>query len=258
MSFFKSALIFGALSIAFASQASATPMIATFSGTADGIDTGGHFGSPGILNGSSFSGYLIFDTSLGNVTTFAGGVHSLGGSKLSINPPAASPILSASLTINGHTVALDGSYLGYVTIDDFGQSYAEILAGFEAPLNAYSFGLHALGGATGTADNENFNGFRTALFSTDLFLTNIVLSPTSFQVTAVPDDVTAIPEPLTLSLFSTGLAGAISMRRRKAKKPDDRDDPSARAALATFRDRNRLATPSTGYLRVIPPPPCLA
>jgi hypothetical protein len=42
----------------------------------------------------------------------------------------------------------------------------------------------------------------------------LILDDVSLSVS----DRTAVPEPLTLSLFGAGLAGAAALRRRKAKK----------------------------------------
>ena len=55
------------------------------------------------------------------------------------------------------------------------------------------------------------------MFSPDANNANLPAYPGIDALDLSPSKVTAVPEPITLSLFSTGLAGAVTLRRRKKK-----------------------------------------
>ena len=115
----------------------------TFTGTLYGVDTDGYFGAPGatLNKGSSFTSTFVYDTNPYHVRLYFGG-NNTGGTVISRtggtnggpvlmgdgNGPEfyVSPIVSASITINGKTVNVDPAWAsGFVVSSPFSvQLYA--------------------------------------------------------------------------------------------------------------------------------------
>ena len=101
--------------LGFAAPASAELVSVTAWGTvfigADPIILGGDptgiFGG-GDLTGESFVAHYVYDTSLGLTLSTPVGPYAYGGSYFGDEPP--SPIVSAIVTINGHSVSIAGDY----------------------------------------------------------------------------------------------------------------------------------------------------
>ena len=110
------------LTLAFASVqgASASMVDVTFTGTVtDGIDSLGLFSNAGTdLTNASFSAQYVFDSTINAGPFNSTGV--VGGTSQSTSPP--SPLISATLTINGSTLS--------VPRGDFDQLIAESFPGF--------------------------------------------------------------------------------------------------------------------------------
>ena len=102
-------------SVAVAVPASASVVTAAFTGTVtSAYDNIGLFGdvvpccgNPA-YNSDSYTAIFLFDTSLGsgNTSNIVGGISVYGGTASSLSSPA----LSATVTVNGHTASIDGSY----------------------------------------------------------------------------------------------------------------------------------------------------
>jgi hypothetical protein len=100
-----------------------------------------------------------------------------------------------------------------------GKCTPAILCGSSA--NYYAFqnseALSFLGIATILSDPlYDINADDTYIFGLDVFSGNTLLS--SDQITVVAGRGAAVPEPLTISLFSAGLVGAAVARRRRAAR----------------------------------------
>jgi hypothetical protein len=87
------------------------------------------------------------------------------------------------------------------------------LANYNAFQNSEA--LSFLGVATAFGDPlYDLNANDTYIFSLEVFSGRTLLS--SNQITVVAGTGAAVPEPLTISLFSAGLLGAAVARRRRA------------------------------------------
>lgn len=205
---------------ALASPASATTYSLIWNGTVDASsDDTGIFGivhnaasNPDAYAGMSYTATYLFDSSLGNDL---GGPHQLarGGG----NGTSVSPILAASVTVNGHTVNMTGHSVGSVQVQDgtFGGAryYAEddptslrqlilssnfvVSGGASMPL---SFGPYIFNSALGNGESEfSQSDFNLVTFQTAR--TQIRDTFTSFTVSVV----NATPLPAALPFFVTGL-----------------------------------------------------
>lgn len=109
-----------------AAPAAAVVKVATYSGTlASGQDRTGVFGpAGGDLGGAAFVASFTYDKALGGSQSTDGSTYqySFGG----VADGNGSPIVSASITINGFTKALIGDYYGvaYTTTSPFTEHYA--------------------------------------------------------------------------------------------------------------------------------------
>jgi len=126
---------------------------------------------------------------------------------------AKSPSAATTFTTNFVVFESDG-----VTVSDFGTATAE----YVADGGLQDFGLSLNSGSTAFPLGNPFNpgdylsfietgGWQTAA-SFSAVDSQGVLNNVSLQFRS--DDV-SVPEPLTISLFGAGLAGAVAMRRRK-------------------------------------------
>jgi len=108
-------LMFSAFSIA--QPAAATTILITYTGTVtSGYDAAGLFGAPNtsLTNDKFKSVYTLTYPTPGAIDNSYSGYHEIyGGTDYSQSP--TSP-LSGQLTINGHTVSVDGKYRGYYSL----------------------------------------------------------------------------------------------------------------------------------------------
>jgi hypothetical protein len=104
-----------ALATGAAAPASATIISYTFdSRITDGVDITGLFGTAGAnLAGDAIEAVFTFDTSLGERGTVPGTTDSVIGGTQDPSAPV-SPLVSASVTINKHTVSIGGGLLAAV------------------------------------------------------------------------------------------------------------------------------------------------
>jgi hypothetical protein len=124
------ALMLGAASALVSTGAAADMVTLAYTGTVQGTDTDGYFGSAGTTLNTTFTASYVFDTN--NVSpgfTLSNGQIDLiqGGSGY----PALTPAVSAALTINGQTFTTNGSYFSEllsrnIATAGYFQSYSEV------------------------------------------------------------------------------------------------------------------------------------
>jgi hypothetical protein len=218
------------------SVASATPTIAatvivTYAGTVtNGVDQTGQFGVAGAdLTGNYFSTKLVFDTARGNTNLYGDSRETYGG----IFYNTTNPLISASLTINGHTIeptlasyAELGAYYydGYfhqsiyvvgVYYED--NKYFSTSLGFELrdETNIYpgkydNYSGEVVGWGSGTYQ------LYSAYDDSDEYLINTVIDLSSSSMTV---SISAVPEPATwaMMLSGFGMIGFAARRRQRVK-----------------------------------------
>jgi hypothetical protein len=101
--------------LGFGAPASATIVTVVYTGTVyEGYDRTGIFGAAGgDLAGDSYVARYVFDTTQG---LHFGPTSSFGGSYYG----ALTPVVSASVTINGHFASLNGTWSGVIDAESFG------------------------------------------------------------------------------------------------------------------------------------------
>lgn len=204
----------GVLSL-LAGAAQAKIVNITFSGVVyDSIDTLGEFGDAGMqLDGAAFVTTYRFDTTIG-AADFTG-EHSdvQGGSWLGW----ATPVLAASITINGHTISAPGSWFGeiYARFVDPVQFYVESSAASNHILfNYLEPGALGVGWATpdfadfdgDISDVPGYGGYYNGDASVSLIQQHLTISSEG-----------AVPEPASWALMVGGfglVGGAMRSRRR--------------------------------------------
>jgi hypothetical protein len=227
---FASAAFFGAVSQAFSSevQVTYTGTIIGGDGATDGnpaLDRLGLFGAIGAnLTGDSYTSTYVFNTGIGNVTSSACLPASAGcssGQNLLLgNTPGNIPVVSETLTINGHSFSFGGPTFPVNSAQLEGiNDGASFPSSFSAEVDANSF----------------LNSLRNNLFLTDGSLPSSLVTPFSYTVqpgdganstdsffqadtsggldrfefdinSVALADVSAVPEPSTWMLLLTGLA----------------------------------------------------
>lgn len=191
-----------------ARPASADVITVTFTGIANGIDTLRYFGnSPYVVNANYVSTYT-FDTSLGTPYDPTGRYEVYGGALYG----TTTPVISASLTINGMTYSVPVNSSGYLEFDN--------------PTSS-SGGFRVDGGVfTDSSGNYRLDNTIYSTSSSAPFLTSLNTSFSySFQpgdgeggeftvasemITLSPLSVTvtdAVPEPSTWAMMILGFAG---------------------------------------------------
>jgi hypothetical protein len=199
-----------------AGTAQAKIVTVTWTGlVADGIDVDGSFGDQGAdLAGLGFTAVYRFDTSLGGQTADASSTDVQGGSRYG----TATPVLSAAITINGHTFSLAGSYFGeiYSQFDANPQFYTEAQDSADVDLWNY---LQPDGPAGGwsTASFADFDGDVSAIDGGAGFSTAADLFDLANQHLTIHSEADgAVPEPASwaLMLGGFGLVGG-ALRSRK-------------------------------------------
>ena len=212
--------------LGFVSPASATLVDVTYWGTVhSGYDKTGVFGPAGAdLSGDSYVANYVFNTALGIITNEPGWQGAQGGSFFSPTNPAgpnfaASPLVSASVTINGHSVNIGGSYISEIAGGPGGggeAAYAETTyseswdtidpnPAFPSSITGpFTYDIPAFAGTAGffviATDGENA---QATIYS----LTRLTIEP-----------VEAVPEPSTWAMMLIGFAGLGYAGYRRAKR----------------------------------------
>jgi hypothetical protein len=196
----------------------AAPLRAEFRGTVvQGSDDTGFFGASG-LDGLDFTADYLFDPTQGMLTVTPDSVDALGG----IEFGAPSPILAASLTINGKTAAFSTDQFNGEVRYDAGGGIIKFAAGEDSAVDN-ELDLYILDPAAPLSLNSVFEvhgGSPPGLFNYDAFFGGVddphfhgVLQATSLRVTST---AAVVPEPLAWALMTTGfLALGCALRRRR-------------------------------------------
>ena len=224
-------LMFSAFSIA--QPAAATTILITYTGTVtSGYDAAGLFGAPNtsLTNDKFKSVYTLTYPTPGANDDSTTGVHEIyGGTDYAQSP--TSP-LSGQLTINGHTVSVDGKYFGYHSLtspylfSSYNGKFSEILDQVSSNTGAY------LKNYVGSASGDNFisslnfaDALNHTVTSSDVtdgrfhFINEAGLSSyANLENLAVSvQSISAAPEPATwgMMIFGFGIAGATLRARRR-------------------------------------------
>lgn len=216
-----------------AATASAAIVNVVYTGTVNGgYDQTGVFGIPAVdLTGVAFRAAFVFDTTLGFTYSSAEQNYAYGGRGFG----NASPALSATITINGVTAAIDAGSFGYIygfsasgsstllhQVSDYSStSSVNHSDNLYLSINRLDGGLPAdLGGpyvhAVAT-DDQTYGSFEIISYNFDAgAYTNYAygsLAPTTVAINAV---ASAVPEPATWAMMLIGFAGLAMAGRRKA------------------------------------------
>lgn len=211
-----------------AMPAAAAVKIATYSGIVGaGFDQTGIFAAPGSdLTGYSWVATFAYDTTLAGDRDTDGVNYDYSYGGLSYGSPGMSPIISASITINGVTRSVAGTYAGslYTTTSSYVQHFAQDYSydGITETSN-YIYTYHYPAGAPGSLD-QNFGpvaavgGYGYASWyaydsSTSTYINNTYAYLGSDAVYSVG----AVPEPANWAMMIAGfgLVGT-ALRRRRA------------------------------------------
>lgn len=209
----------------------------TWSGAATGNDGLGLFGAPVFLTRMGYTATYRFDTTVGFSANASNGSNQVEGGSF-FDPDRPIPLVSASITINGMTYAVDGDYYSlYFRQSGAGASQLTTLVQREIDGNPAPFGGELFqrvfrvgdfygfpldqGGvlAFDAADNP---GGHFSVFNRDG--AGNLIGPTT-DLSIIPDRLVialapgggGIPEPTTWAIMISGfgLAGA-ALRRRRA------------------------------------------
>jgi hypothetical protein len=220
--------------LAGASSASATVLVATWTGTVpNGYDYTGVFGSVGSLDGDTFVVKYTYNTSVGIRETHGlAGDEVFGGPTYASYGVVASPV-SATITINGHTSTSNGDNQGLAATSPSSSDFVQDVADQDDTI------------ASGYIYNNiysNAHGIDQPTLDTPVPLTDVL--PTAFGYASIVTfnnstgytrdayaylntetvqigigSVSAIPEPAAWALMLSGLGfigGGIRGRRRAA------------------------------------------
>jgi len=234
----KSIALFASLALLTSvSQASAAIVTVTYTGiVTSGSDQLDHFhyATPGNLTGASYAAQYVFDTSLGNTFSSPNQNYANGG-----NHPVyatASPNLSATVTVNGYSLALPvGNWIGAISATNNGVTSQQYHY-------AYFYDNSAFISTNNTLENSitNNGAALTASITTPFSYTVVpgdiangnfwfygvtqanlgtlgTVALTSLTVTV--EGVSAVPEPSTWAMMILGFAGIGFMAYRRKSKP---------------------------------------
>jgi hypothetical protein len=181
----------------------------------DGVDVDGSFGDQGAdLAGFGFTAVYRFDTARTATDATASSTDIQGGSRYA----TTSPVLSASITINGHTFTLAGSYFGeiYSHFDGSEDFYTEAQDSADVDL-WNSLRSHGPAFAWATPDFADFDSDVSDYDDGGGFSTQADLFDLANQHLTIHSEADgAVPEPAgwALMLGGFGLVGGALRRRR--------------------------------------------
>lgn len=222
-----------------AAPATAALIDVTWTGTVSSGDVGeaGAFGVSNTFGGNelaglSFTAKYRFDTTTGSLVQGAGFANLTGGSTFG-DGSFASPVVSATLEINGFTVAFGSDAFGGYSrksADSQSDIYTEVFTADGDKLflrvtrgdtNIPFTGLdetltYNIGGAGDLPQGvfQQLDG-GTILFSGNFAPTKVTIAP--FVVTDPDPDPSNVPEPASMALLGLGLAAIGAGRRRRSK-----------------------------------------
>lgn len=209
-----------ALALVWSSAASATILVATYTGTvSSGFDQIGLFGAPdSSLAGEAYVARYTYDTSLGVHDTSLPDFDEVvgGGGCCGI----ASPI-SGTLTINGMTQSVFGTVEGFAVTEPLNNFMEDLVhdtnvgnnSTVDNTLQSFVVGYFPAN-IDGTLALRNVLNQGAAQFSIFNSLTGASIS-TSADLTGEGTVQIAVPEPSTWTLAILGLGGAGAMLRRR-------------------------------------------
>jgi hypothetical protein len=206
------------------SGASATIVTETFTGTVTGVDVAGYFGARGATLNTSFQTTYVINDNLAGAGQYNSGDEfgTYGGT--AYNPAIPSPVISASIVINGQTVNVGSTYYSEhfetqrsLTSNDFlvtgfaeptGSSILFNIVSIQDPSapNVTSldtpFSYTVSGNNGDDTGSFNFGGDQLSLLNNTVTLTD------------------AVPEPSTWAMMILGFCGVGFMAyRRKQNGP---------------------------------------
>jgi len=211
--------------------ASAAKMMATFTGVVDaGSDLTNVFGLGATLDGAAFSARYIYDTSLG-IEILTPTYHSLvGGAGFG---GGISPILSASITLNGVTQFFDMGQDGAANVrnqDGWPQTffYTNYFADGGGVSNWNYLQLFVLDAPSPVLLTTAYTGFHQPVNAPPIESNKVLKSvwvngirQTGFQAALTTRSVTlspvGVPEPATWMVLITGFFGLGAMLRRRRR-----------------------------------------
>ena len=225
---FKSAVM-ASVSVAgllAATDANASVMVATFTGQVQsGADVTGVFGAIQDLAGVSFVATFTYDPSAAVSRTINPGHSDLIQGGASVGPAVPSPMLDATMTINGHTVHFGSSDLGLAltshhTVLDIagasdqtpGEIHTNDSMDFDTHYTLAPISLDSDASLVPTSTLANFNiAHYVALPFIDQAYGDLSIS--TYTVTG------GVPEPSVWLMMTAGLGLAGAMMRRARNEP---------------------------------------
>ena len=224
-----------AASFGLAGPVSAAVVQVQYRGTvSSGYDTTGVFGSAGsFLDGLAYTASYTFETTYGHTLSSSYYNYAYGGGVLSM----PSPVLSSTVTINGNTVAVPGSWNGQISGYNDGiyshqshqsQEYSYNISSYRDN-NSYNY-IYNYNGTLPASITAPFSYAVTEGDTAEGFvqIRQYTLDSTGYTHSAdayaylIPDHVTIgapIPEPETYALLLAGLGLlGFAARRRKLKE----------------------------------------
>lgn len=207
------------------SNAQATPVIQTFTLSGTGI-IGGYDGGHQFGAGYSFPNSLAYSVTLAFDASALTGDTCNTASSNSCNWNFGAGGISETVTINGITHTYTAASGGIQYCVNCGGNFVNIFTtgpGAQFSGNFTDATKQLFSSTTDANDiflpNDVTNIAITGTFQSNIGpggLTSFVIAPT--RLTADPADAaSAVPEPMTLSLFGATLFGAVAMQRRKTK-----------------------------------------